>query len=60
MEGFTFKSFELHRKTQVGSRIDSFNSTHFHLAHPIRGNRLFYGRRVEFLVESLTPLNPKL
>ena len=24
------KAFELNQKTQVGSRIDSFNSTHFH------------------------------
>lgn len=29
----TLKAFELKRKTQVGNRIDSFNSTHFHLAH---------------------------
>lgn len=29
------KAFELNQKTQVGSRIDSFNSTHFHLAHQI-------------------------
>ena len=36
------KAFELNQKTQVGSRIDSFNSTHFHLAHQIRGNHLFY------------------
>lgn len=37
------KAFELNRKTQVGSRIDSFNSTHFHLARQRRGNQLFYG-----------------
>lgn len=40
------KAFELNRKTQVGSRIDSFNSTHFHLAHQIRGNHLFYDGKV--------------
>ena len=37
------KAFELNQKTQVGRRIDSFNSTHFHLACQIRGNHLFYG-----------------
>lgn len=36
------KAFELHQKIQVGSRIDSFNSTRFHLARQIRGNHLFY------------------
>lgn len=39
----TLKAFELKRKTHVGNRIDSFNSTHFHLAHQISGNHLFYG-----------------
>lgn len=37
------KAFELHRKTQVASRPDSFNSTHFHVARQIRGTHLFYG-----------------
>lgn len=37
------KAFEPNRKTQVGSRTDSFNSIHFHLARQIRGNHLFYG-----------------
>lgn len=40
MKGFTFKSFELSRKTQVGNRIDSFNSIHFHLPRQIRGSHL--------------------
>jgi hypothetical protein len=37
------KAFELHRKTQVAGRTDSFNSTHFHEAHQIKGTHLFYG-----------------
>lgn len=37
------KAFELHRKTQVASRTDSFNSAHFHEARQIRGTHLFYG-----------------
>lgn len=51
MRDFTFKSFELNRKTQVGNRIDSFNSTHFHLPRQIRGNHLLGAG-----VQNLNPL----
>lgn len=61
------KAFELNRKTQVGSRIDSFNSTHFHLARQIRGNHLFYGgwmgksdRKLESTEVSILNITEKL
>lgn len=52
------KAFELTRKTHVGSRIDSFNFTHFHLACEIRG--MYFKEREEggweSRIQSLNPL----